>query len=567
MTSTKRPHVVLEDMAANSAPFRSTQRAPRSCIPCSTRKVKCDKSEPCLTCVRRGESASCIRETVLIRGEPKKWQESTGNPPQVEDLRRENEQLRDELRKPKSGQLSHSTPSTPRGPRNSHSLENSDSIEDALWDSIRFKAVPSGSTIGSWEEAVLPSRSASDHLIAYDRTWNCWVHYAVEYPQFQQECDAFMDALESGQALESYDHHWKAVYFSVLCAALLMMEEEEATCLVASEHVDMDVSSLCRNWYDAAIFSLHRADFMRVPHIGTVQCIAVLGMCFNNLGDAELCRHMWNIALRIAQKLGLNTPRSEHAGSLGTEAQHRLWWTLTICEWLGVPHEPTSLEEVDFEVPLPRPHVTTRNGGKTVVDPAHYHVFMARTSIVYNRFCQSLQRSPLSSENVVRAADEELALVIDTLPDHLQPELEAHGRIREPELSEPWIKWQRFDITLVLLHHRIRINRTLQRHWLSSPGEFAWARTVCVQSALDIIWISRNWDQPVSMRKQWALSFHLFVAAILLLREWQSSLDGRSLEYKEAIEAGLSILEQVQSHNAIARHAVRILKENMYVTF
>lgn len=112
---------------------------------------------------------------------------------------------------------------------------------------------------------------------------------------------------------------------------------------------------------------------------------------------------------------------------------------------------------------------------------------MARTLTVYHRFCQFLQRSPLSSENVVRAADEELALVIDTLPDHLQPELSAHGRIREPELSEPWIKWQRFDITLVLLHYRIRINRTLQRHWLSSPGEFAWARTVCVQSALDII--------------------------------------------------------------------------------
>lgn len=67
-----------------------------------------------------------------------------------------------------------------------------------------------------------------------------------------------MDALESGQALESYDHHWKAVYFSVLCAALLMMEEEEAACLVAFEHIGMDVSSVCRNWYDAAIFSFHR---------------------------------------------------------------------------------------------------------------------------------------------------------------------------------------------------------------------------------------------------------------------------------------------------------------------
>jgi hypothetical protein len=53
------------------------------------------------------------------------------------------------------------------------------------------------------------------------------------------------------------------------------------------------------------------------------------------------------------------------------------------------------------------------------------------------------------------------------------------------------------------LHHRVRVNRILQRYWLASPGAYPWARAVCIQSSLHIIWISSNWDQPLSMRKQW----------------------------------------------------------------
>jgi hypothetical protein len=131
---------------------------------------------------------------------------------------------------------------------------------------------------------------------------------------------------------------------------------------------------------------------------------------------------------------------------------------------------------------------------------------MSRISTVYHDFRQSIRHrslTNLSLESLVRTADEELALVIDTLPEHLQPEPGRERTVRELEASQPWIKWQRFDITLVLLHHRVRINRTLQQYWLATPGEYTWARAVCIRSSLDIIWISRKWDQPVSMRKQW----------------------------------------------------------------
>ncbi len=86
-------------------------------------------------------------------------------------------------------------------------------------------------------------------------------------------------------------------------------------------------------WYDAALFCLQKAEFMRVPHICTVQAIAILGMCFNVLGDTDLGVHMRISAIRVARRLGLDTPSSDKVPSLSTEAQHRLWWTLVICEW------------------------------------------------------------------------------------------------------------------------------------------------------------------------------------------------------------------------------------------
>ncbi len=75
---------------------------------------------------------------------------------------------------------------------------------------------------------------------------------------------------------------------------------------------------------------------MRVPSTRSVQAIAILCMLFHNWGDADLAEHMRSCAIRIGQMLGLDTPLSPAAEAcLSQEGQHRLWWTLIICEWQG----------------------------------------------------------------------------------------------------------------------------------------------------------------------------------------------------------------------------------------
>jgi hypothetical protein len=63
------PIVSMAQYRTNDPPLRTTQRAPRSCRSCASRKVKCDKAVPCSTCIKRGEADACVREVVIVRGE------------------------------------------------------------------------------------------------------------------------------------------------------------------------------------------------------------------------------------------------------------------------------------------------------------------------------------------------------------------------------------------------------------------------------------------------------------------------------------------------------------------
>jgi hypothetical protein len=119
------------------------------------------------------------------------------------------------------------------------------------------------------------------------------------------------------------------------------------------------------------------------------------------------------------------------------------------------------------------------------------------------RFRLAVRRNTALWVDAVKSADAELADVIATLPRHLEPDLPDPGELQELRHSQPWIVWQRFSVTLVLLHLRMRIHSSLNRHWAADGDQYAWAKSVAIDSASRIIWISYHWDQPAEMRSQW----------------------------------------------------------------
>ena len=166
---------------------------------------------------------------------------------------------------------------------------------------------------------------------------------------------------------------------------------------------------------------------------------------------------------------------------------------------LNLTDGPSQIDELDFDTPLP----AAGPGSDSIdTDPVHYHLFMAMVARAHYRFRRALRWGELTRADAVRKADIELADVIAMLPDHLQPEIND-ANLQKTLEAKPWIQWQRFSITLVLLNLRMQMYSSLRLQWLENPAELGWARSVSVKAAAEIIWISYNWDQPPAMRNQW----------------------------------------------------------------
>lgn len=146
---------------------------------------------------------------------------------------------------------------------------------------------------------------------------------------------------------------------------------------------------------------------------------------------------------------------------------------------------------------------TNSSGGIAPCFPVHYHIFMIRVSAVYHRFRRRLRIGDTPSEDVVRDADNELAQTIADLPSHLQPDEPQSHYTKERDRCYPWVPWQRVYLTLVLLYHRMVINRTLQTRWLIDPDRYSGPRAICLRSAEGILWIEREWTMPIAKRRQW----------------------------------------------------------------
>jgi hypothetical protein len=141
--------------------------------------------------------------------------QETGTAPSYNDLLRENQELK--------LALSHANPSL------SHSHHLRPLEEWYTWEKLVFTDLqPSATGMElSWPDIPLPSRELSLRLLCHDRLWNSWVHYGVQYPQFEDEHAAFWDNLEAGTALTEIDPFWLAIYFAILSTALLSIGKED----------------------------------------------------------------------------------------------------------------------------------------------------------------------------------------------------------------------------------------------------------------------------------------------------------------------------------------------------
>lgn len=141
--------------------------------------------------------------------------ETATTAPAYEDLLRENQELK--------LALSHANPPPAQTYRH-QPPDRWSALEQLVFSELE----PCAAEIHvSWPDLLFPSRELSSRLLYHDKLWNSWVHYGLQYPQFDHEHDLFWDEFEKTGSLDGCNPFWLAMYFAVLSTSMLSMGDDE----------------------------------------------------------------------------------------------------------------------------------------------------------------------------------------------------------------------------------------------------------------------------------------------------------------------------------------------------
>ncbi|KAF4909570.1 hypothetical protein CGCVW01_v011909 [Colletotrichum viniferum] len=433
--------------------LRSSQRTVKSCTFCARRKVKCDKNLPCRNCRVRGQAESCAAELVRVKGRPPSADDAQ---PTYAELLDENRALREELTSLKADPRQR-----PARPGRCIRLHKIDDPENSLYNRLRSHSREL--TVKRNEDVVLPSKKLSQCILNHGANWVPWVNCSLNPAELQEVHDKFFSELDQ---LEQYR----------------------------------------ANWFDASVFFLHAADFIRDPRLINVRTIVLLGGSYVHFGELNMYYILWSCAARICHSVGLDQ-NTDGRMSLESQYQSRLFWSLIANDWLNLPLGHSCIDESEFTVdqPLELDDVEVSLGvnleGYTpALRPVQHLIALCKLASVLRHFQARLLNV---SDNpgistIVTETNDQLTAVITQLPAHLRSSRRSTTFDVAGDSEEEWVRWQRYNIRLLCNYYRIVINRTIQEDMTGDRGQHTTAIKRCVDAAHEIhdIIIEMDSDPP-----------------------------------------------------------------------
>ncbi|KAJ5627321.1 hypothetical protein N7528_004748 [Penicillium herquei] len=228
---------------------------------------------------------------------------------------------------------------------------------------------------------LIPDRTSSQQIVNFALTNLSWIHCAIRTKVFQHEHEAFWESIENGNDTASAnDHGWLSIYFSLLTVGSLYMDPEERPILPR-------LNGFEENAGQSGIESERGRHIAQMCHFGQMeQEYLLLGLATNTARalDMHLLASEERFSQRLAMQLNWGTPENRHLG-------RRLWWTLVICDWLGMFTRPSSISPSSFNTTLsPQPcdneDLLMKNSMLEITDiPAsRFHLTMSRlASVIY----------------------------------------------------------------------------------------------------------------------------------------------------------------------------------------
>ncbi|ORY84693.1 hypothetical protein BCR35DRAFT_324757 [Leucosporidium creatinivorum] len=391
-----------------------------------------------------------------------------------------------------------------------------------------------------------PPRTLSEAIVAYALDNVAWHFGCLHSDTFRAECVEFFEVVGEGDAEgqgegrgEGVNQAWMAFYYAVLCAGVQHMSRSAAALCGLSED---DLRTLPKQYFDASVDSLYRADFLAKHSVLAVQAIVVLVVTCQSLGPSDLVATLLSIGIRTAQHLNLHRlgddaswqakrarmgidPFSEEGikGLIDREVRKRIWCALTTEDWYSVIYRrsyaivpshvttplPTNLHDSD----LSRGSYLARPSGEaTVVSKLLLSLQIA--SCIRRLFDGITEAGKHSYEGLMRI-DKEVRELMKGVPAYLR---------EGADLSHlpAYVEWQRFNWIFQIHHTILVIHRPFLGRAFKDP-RYAYSRTAASDAARAILHQLAS-GSGREVPHLWTVPYHAIAAATCLtLDVFQSS--------------------------------------------
>lgn len=538
---------------------RTTQRVPRACRKCAAKRIKCNKKVPCDQCIKRKIDHLCGREKVVVKGQLRNepWEF------RVEELETENSKLKNEVEALKL-ELSRV-----EGGKRKYTKTTFDLFFTAVHYALRgFASVEERDLKMTPEKALLLrgtlTRHMSETLVKHNFDMLFCLHMAVYPEHFFVEHDNFWKSGTADQVtgifegLSRQQCRWLALWYSLLSSALFFSDENLTQTLESSSD---ELFRLAQATLAASLECLMKAEFMTYPDITTVQIFCVLSSCLNGFGGFHLSNCLLEVAIYVAKSLNLNrldNVKNLHLFEL--ELGKRMWWTLTVIDWLEDFNRTPLIRRGSFSTGIPRNYTESELLLRDS-DANESQLFLPVTFQLQMIQIATIKRMLYFDDNIdtVNVTQEKLQVAHAELNELRRFALLMLDNTKQKQGVSASLAFQEFLLHLRFSHELLEVNRMAANFLLMAEWEST-HRLVCLESAQAMINLT-CYDRNKPYRKFWFVADHCMSSCIYLLVDilFVSPLKDPDVRL-ETVQRCVPILEDIQDIQIAGSGGLQLMK-------
>ncbi|KAI2469132.1 hypothetical protein F4781DRAFT_236260 [Annulohypoxylon bovei var. microspora] len=612
-------HINLE----SSMQRNKSRPDPVSCQSCRSKKLKCNRVQPCSNCTARGIHCQFLippsSQTV-----PKSAVQSTP------DILRRIERLESiVLRNPPSEDHSNNAPDDPHGMGSSGLSSGSENVvvpgvcqtrdEESQRDNSLLPSLSHGLAfrISTTREirASLQSRIALDNYQANGIIVPFPAYTAANllFRSFESHLDPMCSILHIATVRtliktlclklsqgEPVPPEQAALLLSIFALSAFFYQPSESSEVAATEQDAVNLSkALCKGALDVL-------DHSRRNTSGTledVQAYIIMSLVIFHLdGFSARGRLMLTTAVSIARDLGLNRLDAEDESpaedeysvraSIDREVKRRVFWHITTEDWLqsttcGPQGGMYFIHPNHVDVRLPKSRfddeITLGESNELMVEPQPSGMTYFPEKVRLAHLCREIADAVPSViskliqvpyDNII-ALDKKLEHFISSLPFFFRLDAESRERTKALEAVYPHISIMRYSITHAAHSRRCRLHQRFLLRQSYDP-RYAYSRRACLESARAVIQGCGSpgfYDSPTYVTARLGIAMHYtHLALVVMVMDMCFNRDeADEAQMKSEVKAALQSFEDARRFSPVPGRFLRSLcdimhKHNVYLT-